>query len=268
MSKDLDSILDTILALDVETEVNALTASYKAIEAFCTAAKVPFTMGSLRNSKNHLTVDMDITGDMNEWIKANVPSFVVVELVAGTTNGTEGMILDFMIGYSESQNRLEEVKKLQSEAAGKNIEFITYAIFNNPPLIVEHVTQSKLRMLCSIYEPVDDDPEDDHGFTEVYKTEEEIADYARKLAEDDNFYLAKNIGDRVSLAAKKFEGDFLAFDLNRIARESASIYKMQILPAKIMDMVGQGKDHKEIAVLLGESQNKVKQIIAVSSSKL
>lgn len=267
MNKDLDSILDTILALDVETEVSNLVASYKAIESFCLESKVPFTMGLLRNTKNHLTVDMDITGDLNEWIKTNVPSFVVVELVAGTTNSTEGMILDFMIGYSESQNRLDDVKKLQSEAAGKNIEFTTYAIFNKPPMIVEHVTQSKLRMLCSIYEPVDEDPDDDEDFTEIYKTEEEIADYARKLAEDDNFYLAKNISDRVSLAAKKFGGDFLSFDLNRIARESASIYKMEILPAKIMDMVSQGKDHKEIAVLLGESQNKVKQIIAVSSSK-
>ncbi|SDS95435.1 hypothetical protein SAMN05216598_3380 [Pseudomonas asplenii] len=102
MSKDLDSILDTILALDVETEVSALTASYKAIEAFCLEGKVPFTMGSLRNSKNHLRVDMDITGDLHEWIKTNVPSFVVVELVTGTTNATEGMILDFMIGYSVS----------------------------------------------------------------------------------------------------------------------------------------------------------------------
>lgn len=266
MNKDLDSILDTILALDVETEVNNLVASYKAIEAFCFESKVPFTMGSLRNTKNHLTVNMDITGDLNEWIKTNIPSFVVVELVTGTTNDTEGMILDFVIGYSESQNRLEEVKKLQSEAAGKNIEFTTYAIFNNPPMIVEHVTQSKLRMLCSIYEPVDEDP-DNEDFTDIYKTEEEVADYARKLAEDDNFYLAKNVSDRVSLAAKKFGGDFLSFDLNRIARESASVYKMEILPSKIMGMVGQGKDHKEIAVLLGESQNKVKQIIAVSSSK-
>ncbi|SDS95500.1 hypothetical protein SAMN05216598_3383 [Pseudomonas asplenii] len=169
--------------------------------------------------------------------------------------------------YSESQNRLEEVKKLQSEAAGKNIEFITYAIFNNPPLIVEHVTQSKLRMLCSIYEPEDEDLDEDHGFTDVYKTREELAGYSRKLAEDDDFYLAKNLSDRASLAIKKFGDEFTGSDLGSIARESASIYKMEILPSKIMDMVVQGKDHKEIAVLLGESQNKVKQIIAVSSSR-
>jgi DNA-binding CsgD family transcriptional regulator len=34
-----------------------------------------------------------------------------------------------------------------------------------------------------------------------------------------------------------------------------------------LDMIAQGKDFKEISVLLGESQNKVKQIIAVSQSK-
>ncbi|TPG98829.1 hypothetical protein EAH72_00440 [Pseudomonas caspiana] len=262
----MDSILDTVLALNVDTEVSELIASSKEIEAYCQDNKIPFTTGTVSNAKSYLTIETDEAGPLTEWFAKNPPAFVVVELCAGTTNVAEGMILDFMIDYAEKQNRLDEVKKLQEEAAGRHIEFVTHAIFKNPPLIVEHVTRSKLRMLCSIFQPDDEEPYDD-SFETAYKTDEEIMDYSKKLAQDESFYLAKNINDRISLTIKLFGGEFLSFDLNRIARESAAIYKIEILPAKVLKMVAQGKDFKEITILLGESQNKIKQIIAVSKTK-
>lgn len=119
MQKDLYLILDPILAIDIETEVSNLIVSYKTIEALCLESKTPSTRGSLRNAMNHLTIYVDVTRDLNEWIKVKVPSLIVVELVAGAINGREVMILDFMIGYTNGQNRLNEVKRLRSEAAGK-----------------------------------------------------------------------------------------------------------------------------------------------------
>ncbi|KJZ45558.1 hypothetical protein [Pseudomonas fluorescens] len=267
MNSDLNTILDTVLALDIDSEVSDLTAFSDGIAAFCRDNKIPFTTGTVSNTKSYLIVDSNETEPFLEWLTKNPPSFVVIEFRQGTTNETEGMILDFMIDYAEKQNRLDNIKKLQAEVSGKKIEFVTHAIFGNPSLIVEHVTSSKLRMLCSIFEPEDDNSFDDDSFESAYKTDEQITEYANKLAIEENFYLAKNINDRVNLAIKVFGGEFLSFDLNRIARESATIYKMEILPTKILDMVAQGKDFKEISILLGESQNKVKQIIAVSQSK-
>lgn len=268
MSTELNTILDTVLALDIDAEVSELTASTEKIAEFCRDNKIPFTIGTVSNTKAYLIVDSDESEPFQEWLTKNPPSFVVIEFRKGTTNTTEGMILDFMIGYAEKQDRLDEVKKLQTDASGKKIEFVTHAIFGNPSLIVEHVTSSKLRMLCSIFEPDDhEDSFDDDSYESAYKTDEQISEYAKKLAIDENFYLAKNVNDRVNLAIKLFDGDFLSFDLNRIARESATIYKMEILPRKVLAMVAQGKDFKEISILLGESQSKVKQIIAVSQSK-
>lgn len=268
MNTELNTILDTVLALDIDAEVSELTASTEKIAEFCRDNKIPFTIGTVSNTKSYLIVDSDESEPFQEWLTKNPPSFVVIEFRKGTTNTTEGMILDFMIGYAEKQDRLDEVKKLQTDASGKKIEFVTHAVYGNPSLIVEHVTSSKLRMLCSIFEPDDnEDSFDDYSYESAYKTDEQITEYAKKLAIDENFYLAKNVNDRVNLAIKLFDGEFLSFDLNRIARESATIYKMEILPRKVLAMVAQGKDFKEISILLGESQSKVKQIIAVSQSK-
>lgn len=271
MSEVLESMLKEILECDISAEIDGLISFTKEVKEYCVKQSIPFAKGVVSNTRKLVTVDAELDMPFLEWMSVNRPSFVAMECHEGTLNYSEGVLFDFLIGHAESVGKEVDVKEFQEKCAGKYIAVVVHLIFNESLVRVKYTKNSKLRAICSIEPVQDDDGEDDDwdsAYIEpVYLTDEEINGFSKKLALHEDFYLAKNIGERKSLASKVLDAEISDYDLGKIARESASVYKIEILPKRVEEMLSQDKDHKEMAEILGESQSKIKQIIAVMKAK-
>jgi hypothetical protein len=278
MNNAFDPLLELCFSKNPQEEIECIEKAMTEIEDLCLKKGVPFSRGQISwslnspSSINQVNVFRD-GSDWLSWVSKVTPSFIaIVPKIAKTEDGTDGLSGCLTRAAKESGS-YEKLRQLQEWAENKCIAFDIHAFFCSANVRTIYSWTSIFSIICSTKAEDDtgtdaeeDEPYDDQSYDFQSLSDEEVRNLALKLAQSDGFHIAKNQAERLNLAKRLFGDSIDNYDIVRIAKESAPIYKMELLPLRVKQLQSEGKDTKEIAEIVGESIKRVKQILSLNNS--
>lgn len=273
----MDEIISILTSIDVDAELAKLEQDKAELVSACIDLSIPFAVGSVTQGSDSnfvLGIEMAISEapSLREWLAKCPPSFVgIIPKIAHHCDGCFGLSGSLLARELAVRNLMDVVLEKQKQVDQKVVGYEVLAIFAGGSVRVSRSILSGAWLLCPMTRPEPDEDEDeDFSYDDDFDDspepldEGEINDKALVLANSDGFSISRNQAERTHLAQKLFGDEIGHWDIERIARAAAPVYKLEVLPTKVRELSAIGLEPKEIAARIGESLAKVKQILATT----
>lgn len=237
-------------------EIESLEPILERVERFLAQQKIPVISGAMSDSGNFPQVDWclrDLSGvDLfleqfvqlgSRFMLLDQSTIERVDIEEAVSALEEG---DDEFGVS-GQERIDELKRAL-ESAGV-IGSIQLVFFSATPPYIQFTLSLRTKLYSLIFERETDD--ETEGYDEDYEpllSDEEIEEAANRLANDKNFQLAANKGNRVVVAQRIFKSDLrehIDFPLLDIVHRASGIFQVDILPQQELELADQARQLEE-----------------------
>ncbi len=281
MADMLVDLLNEILLIEVDSEVGRLNNVVEQIKSVCRGSRIPFVVGLFDEARSNLHRSVtqkrfETDEEYIAWLEDTPPSFVVITPICAKSIDGWDVLNGVLVRLAKDRGVEDRLESIKSSAEGRIIQVDLHAIYGGTSINVAYSIGSKLGLVCATQEvhssddgdcDGDDDDFDDDYVEPAYLSNEDVRRYASELASGSGFSFAKNQADRINIAKRVITDELGEFELERIAKEAAPIYKMEILPARIAKLNSEGMLLKDIAETVGESLSKVRQVIAMKKAE-
>lgn len=272
MDNAFKPILDIVLSMNIDSEIDKISRNIEDIESLCSERGIPYAAGELSVGDNGFIFSIQQAATFKndseymKWLRKVSPSFVAIIPKIATYEESKDRIAGMILTAAREADLYERLLEIQEYVKDKCIGFDIHAFFCNGNVRVDYSFGTLLGLIFPTGLSYDSEDDDFDDYEDDYEemSEEELRKHAFELANSEGFNLAKNQAERVNLAKRIFKESVDEYDIEKIAKEAAPIYKMEVLPVRVKSLNSSGKGVKEISEMLGESQTKIKQIIAIS----